>query len=92
MAQVVTRYSPSVGRIVVSYSSGIQKFATGFLVSRRNLLLTAAHVVDPDVLTVDYVEFEKMQERCKILFLDKSLDVALLELEREVPAWPIKIR
>ena len=92
MAQVVTRYSPSVGRIVVSYCDGVQKFATGFLVSRRNLLLTAAHVVDPDSLRVEYVEFEKVQERSKIVYIDKSLDVALLELEHEVDAWPISIR
>jgi hypothetical protein len=92
MAQVVTRYSPSVGRIVVCYSTGVQKFATGFLVSRRNLLLTAAHVVDPEMLTVEHVEFGKAQVRCKILYLDKSLDVALLELEHEVAAWPIKIK
>ena len=92
MAQVVTRYSPSVGRIVVCHSTGVQKFATGFLVLRRNLLLTAAHVVDPEILTVEHVEFEKEQVRCKILHLDNSLDVALLELEHEVAARPIKIR
>jgi hypothetical protein len=92
MAHIVTRYSPSVGKIVVRYSTGVQKFATGFLVSRRNLLLTAAHVVDPKMLTVEYVEFEKAQVGCKILYLDESLDVALLELEHEMTAWPIKIR
>lgn len=92
MGQIVTRYSPSVGRIVVRSSTGDEKSATGFLVSRRNLLLTARHVVDPETLTVEYVEFEKDQVRCKILYLDESFDVALLELEREVTAWPIMIR
>lgn len=91
-AHVVTRYSPSVGRIVVSYSRDIQKFATGFLVSRRNLLMTAWHVVDPKKLTIEYVEFGKEQVRCKVVYRDESLDVALLELERDIAAWPISIK
>lgn len=92
MGQIVTRYAPSVGRIVVTNALGVQKFATGFIVSKQNLMLTAAHVVDPEQLEIQFVEFEKVQVKCKILWLDMSLDVALLELEQQVNAWPLRIK
>lgn len=94
MAPIVTRYAPSVAKVVVTTKAeGIEKAATGFIISRRNLLMTAAHVVDPEELEIKYVEFDKVQVRCKILDYVPSLDVALLELEHEVAdVWPIRIR
>ena len=90
MGQVVTRYSESVGRIIVQ-GEDREKFATGFLIG-ADLLLTAAHVVDPTKVRLNFIEFDRVEVRGNILFCDTDLDVAILKLDREIAARPIVIR
>jgi RNA-directed DNA polymerase len=92
MGPIVTRYSPSVCKIVVSTFDGTTKLGTGFIAYRRNILVTAYHCVDPERVVVQYAEFEKLQVKCRLLKFEPSLDVAVLELEREIEVWPIKIK
>ncbi|GKS65066.1 hypothetical protein YTPLAS72_23700 [Nitrospira sp.] len=90
MGPIVTRYSPSVGK--VKTLDGVSKFGTGFIVYKRNILLTAAHVVDPKKVTIEYIEFDKVQVKCRPLQIDPVLDVAVMELEHGVETAPLKVK
>jgi RNA-directed DNA polymerase len=90
--RAVTRYAASIGRIIVTDKDQIEKFATGFLFAKPDLVLTAAHVVNSKYVTVGFIEFGNVQAHCKILDCDEKTDIAVLKLDREIYVHPIKIR
>lgn len=92
-ADVVLHYAPSVGRIVVRANvTGDEKFASGFLFGTRTRLVTAAHVVDPDVVTLEFVEFGDHRVSAQIDRLDRRTDVAILTLDEPVAGSPLRTR
>lgn len=92
-ANVVDHYASAVGRIIVaSKDTGDEKFATGFLFDTRCLLLTAAHVVDPERLELQYVEFGDRRVGAVVKTVDHKSDIATLELDAPVEASPLRIR
>lgn len=92
LAAPVTRYARSVARVLVrNTETGEERFATGFLFERRDLLLTAAHVVtQPFELAA--IEFGDLIVRGQVECHDALRDVALVTLDRNLQAPPLRIR
>lgn len=91
MGSAITRCLSAVVRVVVN-RAGDPDSATGFVAGKPNLILTAAHVVNPEYLMIDYIEFGDARANCDIIYLDTQLDIAILKLDRDIQAPPIKIR
>lgn len=71
MSRPVTYYTPSIGRIVVwDNRDSKEKAATGFLFLHRDMVLTAAHVVDPAHITIRAIEFGSHNIECTVLHCD----------------------
>ena len=93
MSSPVTYYTPSIGRILVRDNrDSKEKAATGFLFLHQDIVLTAAHVVDPEHMTIEGVEFGSYNVGCTILHCDPIKDIALLRLDRKIKGLPVRIR
>lgn len=93
LSDAVTRYADSVGRVLVrEKSTGDEKYASGFLYERRDCLLTAAHVIEPEKFDLAGIEFSNSLVEAKIIKVDLLHDIALLKLHRPVSASPFRIR
>ena len=89
---VVTRYSTRVGRLLVrNANTGEDRFASGFLFDRPDLLMTAAHVID-NPWQLQRVEFGEVKMHAKPLRIDTRKDIAILRLERPINGSPLRVR
>ncbi|MDT7042769.1 serine protease [Candidatus Nitronereus thalassa] len=93
-ARVVSRFSPSIGRILVkNQKTGDEKFATGFLFKQTDWLMTAAHVVEKDKWVIQQIEFGSTVVSCnEVLYYDLQKDLALLRLGKKISSSPVFIR
>jgi S1-C subfamily serine protease len=94
MSNVLSRYSESICRIsVTDKENGDSKFATGFLFEEFDQIMTAAHVIDPDEQIIEEIIFgSKKVELDKILFFDRTHDIALIKIKEKVLKSPFRIR
>jgi len=88
---VAGRFAASVGRVLMKSAGGDEHFGTGFLYRERDLLATAAHVVDPNALTLVAIEFPMVRVGGEVVDLDRKADVAIVRLGERVPARPVAI-
>lgn len=88
---VAGRYFDSVGRVLLIDRRGDNRFASGFLYRERNLLVTAAHVVDPAYLELASVQFGEFSTSGAVIRLDREKDIGLVRLDEPAPGRPIAI-
>jgi len=62
---------------------------TGFSVTKDGYILTSAHVVDSQPFVIVRSSDQKVQNRAKIIAIDRKLDLALLKIDAETIEMPI---